>query len=124
MNAAVPDCLVTGYERLIDCLDLPDKGDRHVLAAAIVGQASVIVTYNLKDFPMDKLKEFGVHAEHPDQFVSNLFDLSPPLVAAQVKSLRARLKNPAVTVDALLDKYLSAGLPETVADLSTMKDLL
>lgn len=52
MDRAVPDCLVTGYEGLIDTLDLPDLDDRHVLAAAIRSQASVIVTYNLRDFPV------------------------------------------------------------------------
>jgi hypothetical protein len=41
MDTAVPDCLVTGYQSLIDSLKLPDPQDRHVLAAAIVGRASV-----------------------------------------------------------------------------------
>ncbi len=36
MNAHVRDCLVTGFEGLIPALTLPDPGDRHVLAAAIV----------------------------------------------------------------------------------------
>jgi hypothetical protein len=31
MNEAVRDCLVTGYEDLIDSLTLPDPDDRHVL---------------------------------------------------------------------------------------------
>ena len=44
MREAIPDCLVVGYERFIDCLDLPDPDDRHVLAAAIVGHADAIVT--------------------------------------------------------------------------------
>jgi hypothetical protein len=35
MNAHVRDCLVTGYEPLIETLDLPDPDDRHVLAAAV-----------------------------------------------------------------------------------------
>ncbi len=35
MNAHVRDCLVTGYEDLIQGLALPDPDDRHVLAAAI-----------------------------------------------------------------------------------------
>lgn len=35
MNEAVRDCLVTGYEHLIDTLTLPDAEDRHVLAAAM-----------------------------------------------------------------------------------------
>ena len=51
MNRAVPDSLVTGYEFLIESLELPDSNDRHVLAAAIRSGAQAIVTFNLKDFP-------------------------------------------------------------------------
>lgn len=35
MNRHAPEALVTGYERLIKRLSLPDPGDRHVLAAAV-----------------------------------------------------------------------------------------
>lgn len=51
MNSAIEDCLIQGYERLIDSFALPDPNDRHVLAAAIAGHADAIVTFNLKDFP-------------------------------------------------------------------------
>ena len=51
MDEHVPDCLVTGYEPLISGLSLPDADDRHVLAAAIHVGASLIITYNLSDFP-------------------------------------------------------------------------
>jgi predicted nucleic acid-binding protein len=66
MDAHVMDSLVTGYERLIETLDLPDPDDRHVLAAAIAGGADVLVTKNLKDFPADRLAPFGIEAQHPD----------------------------------------------------------
>ncbi len=51
MDRAIPDALVTGHEELIAGLTLPDIDDRHVLAAAIRCNASVIVTFNEKDFP-------------------------------------------------------------------------
>ena len=35
MDAAIRDCLVTGYADLIETLTLPDADDRHVLAAAL-----------------------------------------------------------------------------------------
>jgi hypothetical protein len=35
MNTAVADCVVVGFEPLVEGLDLPDPNDRHVLAAAI-----------------------------------------------------------------------------------------
>jgi len=49
MDSAVPDCLVTGHESLIEQLHLPDPNDRHVLAAAIHCQAGVIVLRELLD---------------------------------------------------------------------------
>ena len=58
MDRAVPDGLVTDYELLVDGLQLPDADDRHVLAAAIKCNASVIVTFNLKDFPKATLAPF------------------------------------------------------------------
>jgi predicted nucleic acid-binding protein len=65
MNDAVRDCLVSGYEPLIDSLDLPDPDDRHVLAAAIKAGAQVIVTRNLKDFPAEKLAPWNIKAKSP-----------------------------------------------------------
>jgi predicted nucleic acid-binding protein len=41
MNKAVRDCLVSGYEPLIEGLKLPDPDDRHVLAAAIKAGAAM-----------------------------------------------------------------------------------
>jgi hypothetical protein len=57
MNQAIPDCLVTGYEALIDSVKIPDPDDRHVVAAAIRAQAQTIVTTNLKDFPQAQLTQ-------------------------------------------------------------------
>jgi hypothetical protein len=44
MNSHVRDCLVEGYESLINNLTLPDEDDRHVLAAAIKAEAEIILT--------------------------------------------------------------------------------
>jgi len=48
-----------------------------VLAAAIEAGASLIVTFNLADFPAAVLAGFGVKAVHPDDFVCALIDLDP-----------------------------------------------
>jgi len=82
MNSHVRDCVVTGYEPLIDGLTLPDPDDRHVLAAAIRTRASVIVTCNLKDFPQEVLGPLGLEAQHPDEFITHLIDLNPGAVCA------------------------------------------
>jgi len=58
MEKAVPGSQVTGYESLIDGLELPDADDRHVLAAAIRCGAAAIITTNLKEFPKEQLDKY------------------------------------------------------------------
>ena len=53
MIQAVRDCMVTGYEPLIDGINLPDPGDRHVLAAAIRANA-LICLINQANFLLDR----------------------------------------------------------------------
>lgn len=117
MNAAVRDSLVTGYEPLIEGLTLPDKDDRHVLAAAIRSGAQVIVTSNLQDFPPDALRDFGIEAQAPDTFVLNLLSLAPGAVAAIVSRQASDLKNPPQTREQLLETLLVNGLVQSVAKL-------
>jgi PIN domain len=124
MNRAIPDCLVTGYDSLIEGVNLPDLGDRHVLAAAIRCQAGVIVTYNLKHFPERALAPYGIEAQHPDEFVTHLFDLDPGAVCAAVRDQRNGLRNPPLTIDELLNEFLARELSETVAQLTAMRQLL
>ena len=49
----------------------PDPDDRHVVAAAIVGHANAIVTFNTKDFPATVLQPYGIEVLHPDEFMMN-----------------------------------------------------
>jgi predicted nucleic acid-binding protein len=56
MEKAFPDASVERYESLITSLQVPDENDRHILAAAIRCKADVIVTSNLKDFPVKDLE--------------------------------------------------------------------
>ena len=115
MNAHVRDCLVTGFEHLIPSVELPDADDRHVLAAAIHGGASLIVTFNLKDFPPDQLKSYSLTAQHPDDFIVDLLDLQPAGVLSAAASHRLSLKNPPKTADEYLDTLLAQGLTQSVA---------
>ena len=94
MNDAVRDCLINGYEELIESLTLPDPDDRHVLAAAIRADAEVIVTFNLKDFPQSVLTEHKLRAIHPDEFLEMLLGQSPDVVCTAVRQQRERLRNP------------------------------
>jgi hypothetical protein len=117
MDAAVPDCLVEGYEPLIAGLTLPDADDRHVLAAAIRAGASLIVTFNLADFPRAALAPHGVAARHPDDFVLDLIGLDARRVCEAVERQRAALRRPPKTVGEHLATLEQQGLKRSVARL-------
>ena len=69
LKSKYPKSMVNDYEKQIPKLYLPDKNDIHVLAAAIEGKASSIVTLNLWDFPNYELKKYGIRRVHPDELL-------------------------------------------------------
>jgi hypothetical protein len=122
MNVAIPDCLVTGHEKLIDSLSLPDPDDRHVLAAAIKGGAKFIVTNNLKDFPAKVLVSHGIAAIAPDEFVMRMVEARPLAVIEAARTQRARLRKPPMNVTDFLRSLEKQGLRKTVVFLRTHFD--
>lgn len=124
MEEAIPDCLVTGYEHLIEGLNLPDPDDRHVLAAAITGHADAIITWNHRDFPESVLSAFGIELQTPDEFVLNQIMLRAPVALTALKQMRMRWERPEVTAEALVDLLERRGLPQTAAHLSGMVNLI
>lgn len=115
MNLHVRDALVKDYDDIIEIIDLPDKDDRHVLAAAFKARADLIVTFNLKDFPPDKLARWGIEVQHPDDFLVHQFHLSQPTFLQAVRTVRLRLKKPPKSVEEYLDILRAQGLLATVS---------
>lgn len=113
MNAAVLDCVTTDYQCLVGSLTLPDPEDRHVLAAAIVARASVIVTFNEKDFPARELARFGLHTRHPDDFISDLESLDSALFVEMVSNDLAHYVRPPLSIGAYCEALERAGVPKT-----------
>jgi predicted nucleic acid-binding protein len=124
MNEAALDPLVTNYEHLIADLKLPDLNDRHVLAAALQSKASVIITFNLKDFPENILNEYGIEAQHPDDFIMALAETKLGPLLNSVKLVRSRLKNPPTHVSEYLETLAKHRLPQTVFLLREYSELL
>ena len=115
MDFYVKNSLVTGYEEIIPQLELPDPGDRHVLAAAIKSNAKFIITFNLRDFPSNNLRAYKIQALHPDSFLVELLKTDDPKVFQAAEKQRQRLKNPPKTVDEYLATLEEQGLPQSAA---------
>jgi predicted nucleic acid-binding protein len=81
MTEAFPEAAIHPAECLGQSLNgIPDKDDKHVLAAAIAGHAQVIVTRNLKDFPSEYLAQFDILCQSADDFLIHQFHLNLSLV--------------------------------------------
>ena len=117
MNEHAEGSLITGYAHLIPTLRLPDPNDRHVLAVAIHAKASLIVTYNLRDFPSDVLASYNIEAVSPDDFVFSLLRNNAEEILYAVKLHRESLKCPPKTIDEYLATLEKQKLPKTVAIL-------
>lgn len=125
MTDAVPDCLITNYQFMVDSIQYTDEKDRHVLAAAIVGYADVIVTANLKDFDADAiLANHDIEIQHPDTFISHIIDLNPVMACGAFRRWRKSLKNPPFSPDELLELILRQGLPVTHSKFKERIDLI
>ncbi|MYN07088.1 PIN domain-containing protein ['Massilia aquatica' Lu et al. 2020] len=124
MNEAVEDATISGFEPLIPALALPDEGDRHVLAAAIVGHADAIVTFNLKDFPESAVAQHGVEVLHPDDFLVVQHSLAPGVVLGIVKAMRKRLGKPPRTAAEFISALEASGLPQFCALLRQAQNLI
>jgi predicted nucleic acid-binding protein len=101
MRESFDEAMVTGYESLEPVLTNHPK-DRHVLAAAIVGRANVIVTENLSDFPAETLDPYDIDAQHPDNFLCNQWELDEEIMVAAIEQWLKDLTNPPLTLDQLL----------------------
>ena len=119
MREAFPDAEVLGYENLVPQMKC-DEGDRHVLAAAVRGGASVIVTFNLRHFPASALEPYQIGLVHPDEFLLNQLDLYPLLVAQTVADVPGAYENPPVTVGQFCDLLRKSGVSKFVAAVTPL----
>ena len=79
---------IGGYEPLIPRMTNDEK-DRHVLAAAVQGQASIIVTFNLRHFSREHLKPWAVRALHPQPFLIEIFSQEQSVVMTKLEQQAA-----------------------------------
>ncbi|MFK0002334.1 PIN domain-containing protein [Paenarthrobacter sp. NPDC090522] len=119
MQQAFPHAMVVGFEGLIPAMT-NDSKDRHVLAAAVHGQAALIVTANLKDFPAQALALYGIEAVHPDDFLLDQLDLYPRQTMQCLREQRAAYGRPSLTRSAFYSR-LSLTAPQ-FADAASRLD--
>lgn len=110
MRSYFNDAEVSGWEPLDGTYGLPDPDDEHVVAAAVVAGAGVIVTHNHRDFPEDRLPG-GFQVLPPSEFAANTVALDPLRARAAIAAIAARSGNRGPRLggkeilDNLVDRY-------------------
>jgi predicted nucleic acid-binding protein len=80
MNEYFPAAAVEPDKEHFDYLlgfQLPDEGDRHVLAAALAAEADAICTMNNKHFPAEVVSVLGIRVVSPDDLLCEIIDAYP-----------------------------------------------
>lgn len=104
MQRAFPHAAVTGHERLVEELDLPDPRDRHVLAAAIHGKCDLLVTDNTRDFPEKAADDADLLVITADDALVLIAEQQTDAITEIVSAQIAALRRPPLTVEAFIDR--------------------
>lgn len=123
LDRAFPEARVrTDAAALLRVPALVDPGDRHVVAAAIAGHASFIVTVNLRDFaPETLVRDLGIVVLSPDQILISILQAAPADTVDALYEQLAALRNPPA-VD--LANLLEIGSSHAPAFVTAVRDML
>lgn len=86
VTLAFPEANVVGHDLLLSVMTNHEK-DRHVVAAAVKGGATLIVTFNLKHFPAEALMPWGIEACHPQDYLLTLLAMSEGVVIGKIAAI-------------------------------------
>ncbi len=118
-----PEAMIEGWEDLASAMR-NDEGDRHVLAAAVRKNVSVIVTANTRHFLPDAVGKYNIEIKTPDDFLTDLFDLYPAELMAVLHQQAASKKKPPLSVPDVLARLARTACTKFVARAEAHRDTL
>ena len=95
MATAFPDATLD--QAAIDAIEdqMPNhEKDRHVLAAAVIGDVELVLTKNLRHFKAEDLARVGRRSLDPDTFLCELLGRSPIIARAALDQQAAHMRQP------------------------------
>lgn len=101
MRTEFDGATIEGWQH-VQPVGLPDPDDEHVLGAAVVGGAQVIVTENHKDFPAARLPK-PLHTQGAATFIDAMVIAQPSEAAEALREMAMRRVHPALSPGDILD---------------------
>lgn len=112
MDEAFEDAQIRGWERFEKRVILPDPDDRHVVAAALRGEANAIVTTNVRDYPADAVRPLSIEVVHPDEFLLDQLERAPRVVLEILREQAEHARNPHMPLIDLMARLDRSGVPD------------
>jgi predicted nucleic acid-binding protein len=113
MKQSFPDAITTPAENFnSDEFKGLHPNDTHVLSAAIGASAGALVTFNLRDFPVNLFNIAGIELLHPDAFFMDLVDLNPTDAKSLLLDLHSKYVNPKMPLQNYAQLVARAGCPK------------
>ena len=97
LDQAFPEASVSGFEALAEGLNLRDREDHHVLAAAVHSECDLLVTFNIQDFPSSAFGNNDLLAISVDDAIGLMASWYGPRIGGVVDALLAPLRRPTLT---------------------------
>ena len=97
IKATLPSSLVNeDILPLVTQQILPDPADDHVLQAATISKANVIVTDNTRHFPEYIVSSYGIVVKMPDEVIAEIIGSNWDRSMLIIKRMHNRFQNPAI----------------------------
>lgn len=103
------------FEAFAD-MHMPDEGDRHVLAAAIAAEATVLCTSDVKHFPDDVMARVGIKRMTPDMLIAGMVTTDPDDMLEVHRLAVGGLKG--ATDASTLDALVRANAPQAAEQMA------
>ncbi len=89
-----------------------DADDNLIVAAAVIGKADALVTFNIKHFPSDLSQRLGITLTTPDHFLTSVFMENQELASLTISNLLESYTQAQMDVEALAKRLSKAGCPD------------
>jgi hypothetical protein len=105
------------HRSLVGSVPGPDPDDRAHTAACAFGGATVLLTRNVRDFPIDFLARHGVAVCSADTYLTGLLRRRPAAFVETVERMAAEKRRPPMSPCDLAHGLARAGAPRVAAAL-------
>lgn len=118
LERAFPEAKIGGFESLAKSLELPDRKDRHVMAAALHGECDLLVTYNIRHFPSSAVNDHDLLPISVDEAIVLMAAWYGPWIGEVVDAQIASLRRPSLTRETFI-QHLALRAPTGAVHLGS-----